>query len=223
MNTDIIHTALLATAFLLLFGVAELLYHKLGVKAELTRKLVHSGTGLLTLLFPLLLSSHWHVLFLCASFALILMASLRFDLLRSINAIDRRSHGSISYPVAVYGCFLVFEHNHRELVYFYLPILTLAICDPMAALFGKRFPYGRFRIGKDSKTLVGVSAFFVSSLLLTVPLLFFLSVTEPDWMAIWRLAALTALFSSVTEAVSGKGLDNITIPASVILILTLFL
>lgn len=222
MSNDIIHTAILASSFLTLFGAAEILYHKLKVKAELTRKTVHFGTGILTLLFPVLLSSHWYVLFLCASFALILLASLKFGLLRSINAIDRKSHGSISYPVSVYGCFLAYNYYNDERVFFYLPILTLAICDPVAALFGKRFPFGKFRIGNDTKTLAGSSAFFISALLLTVLLFKFLSPDHFQLSTALPIAFAAALLSSITEAVSGKGFDNLTIPASILIVLALF-
>src|ERR1700741_4724092 len=101
MSKDIINTIILACSFLALFGLAEFIYHTFKVRAELTRKLVHFGTGILTLLFPVMLNNHWLVLFLCGSFALILMVSLKFNLLKSINAIDRKSHGSISYPISV--------------------------------------------------------------------------------------------------------------------------
>ena len=95
LDHNIINTALLASSFLALFGIAEILYHFLKMQAELTRKIVHIGTGLLTLLFPLMLSNHWYVLFLCTSFAAILLASLRLNLLPSINAIGRKSAGSL--------------------------------------------------------------------------------------------------------------------------------
>jgi phytol kinase len=229
MSKEIINTAILAAAFLLLFGFAELLYHKSKVKAELTRKLVHFGTGMLTLLFPVMLDNHWFVLFLCASFALILLSSIKFNLLKSINAIDRKSHGSILYPVAVYGCYLVYNHYTIKFgktadlyVYFYLPVLTLAICDPMAALFGKRFPYGKFKIGKDTKTIVGSSAFYISSVLLSTALLYcfgkYTSLTN-----LFLVSIIVAFFGTVVEAFSGKGIDNITIPAIVVTALILFL
>ena len=126
----------LGLCFLALFGLAEFLYHKQKVKAEITRKIVHVGTGLLTLLFPIFLHDQWQVLFLCTAFLLILLASLQFKLLPSINSIDRVSHGSILYPVAVYGCYLAYSYADKGLFFFYLPILTLAICDPLAALIG---------------------------------------------------------------------------------------
>ena len=104
-------------------------------------------------MFPVYLTSSWSVLALCASFAVILLFSLKYRFLPSINAIDRESHGSILYPIAVYSCFLLYQYHNNDLMFFYAPILVLAISDPLAALFGKRWPKGEFTVGKDSKTL----------------------------------------------------------------------
>lgn len=215
MSNDIINCVWLATAFLALFGLAELLYHYLKVPANYTRNLVHFGTGLLTFLFPVYLSSHWWVLLLCASFALILIASFKFNLLKSINAVGRVTWGSICYPIAVYGSFLVFEMNGHQTILFYLPILILAVCDPLAAIVGDRFPLGKYSIQGNSKSIGGSLAFMVTALCLSIP--FFtgnhLSSTEVIGYSI-----LVALAASVSEAASNKGLDNLSIPASVILI-----
>lgn len=230
MSTEIFHTIILASAFLLLFGLTELLYHKLNVKVELTRKLAHFGTGLLTLLFPVMLGNHWLVLLLCAGFALILLLSLKFNLLKSINAIDRKSHGSILYPVAVYSCYLFFSYHSRKngnlpgsYIYFYLPILSLAICDPLAALFGKRFPHGKYKVGNDTKTVVGSSAFYLSSVLLSFVMLTFFATHSLPFAIILRTSILIAATACLAEALSGKGTDNFTIPASVLAALILFL
>lgn len=213
MNKEILNTIILAFSFLALFGIAELLYHFLKVKVELTRKLVHVGTGLLTLLFPVMLNDHWAVLFLCASFAVILVLSLRFGLLKSINAIDRESVGSIAYPVAVYGCYLAFDYFHQQYIFFYLPILILAISDPVAALFGKTWPIGKYKIGKDNKTLMGSGMFFVSAFLIcTLSCLFLVEYGNISEVLI--AASILSLFTTAAEAVSPKGLDNITIPAA---------
>lgn len=218
MSRDIINTVILACSFLALFGIAEFIYHRFKVRAELTRKLVHFGTGLLTLLFPILLNNHWLVLFLCASFALILVASLKFNLLRSINAIDRKSHGSISYPVAVYCCYLAYNYCSAEYgnftgnyIYFYLPILTLAICDPVAALTGKRWPLGKYKVGKDHKSLMGSSMFFISAFVLSF-LLFYLLNSKDYFLYTIAASAILAATTCAAEALSPNGLDNISIP-----------
>jgi phytol kinase len=214
---------LLALSFLGLFGIAEFLYHRRKVKAEITRKIVHFGTGILTLLFPLLLQNHWQVLLLCGSFLIILLVSLQFQFLPSINRIDRVSHGSILYPVAVYGCYLAYSHANKGLFFFYLPILTLAICDPVAALVGKRYPYGRFRIGESKKTLAGSAAFFTSSCVITATCLYVRPTMHFSLETILPMVMLIATTSAAAEAVSAKGTDNVFIPAVVVLDLILIL
>ncbi len=214
---------LLSFTFLALFGLAEYLYRVRKIRAEITRKLVHVGTGLLTLLFPILLTDHWQVLFLCGSFLLLLLASWQYQWLPSINAIDRFSYGSLLFPVAVYGCYLAYAHANQGLIMFYLPVLTLAICDPLAALVGKRFPYGRFQIGKSRKTLSGSLAFFFSCAVLSLTLLFaLLPNASPAWHTVVYSLVLAVCVTNV-EAVSGSGLDNFTIPLSVIVILIVLL
>jgi len=226
MKTDMINVALLTAAFLSLFGVAEFLYYIGKVKVEYTRKLVHIGTGLLTMLFPVMLGNHWLVLFLCGSFALIILASLQYHFLQSVNGIDRKSHGSIAYPIAVYGCFWVYDYYkvhglgaHQPSLYFYLPILILALCDPIAALMGKAFPVGRYSISKDTKTVMGSMAFFVTAALISGCLLFFFASGAMKFPILISLSFVIALMATAAESLSGKGLDNLTIPATVELIL----
>lgn len=212
---EIIPALILACCFLALFALAELLYHVAKVRAEWTRKIVHIGTGLLTLLFPVVLSSHWPVLFLCASFLVILLASLQFGWLPSINAIDRFSYGSILFPIIVYLLFLVFQMAGKGLIVFYLPVLILAICDPVAALVGKRFPFGKYRILRCGKSVAGSLAFLMSALLVTAVTIFaFNVVTSRMLLILWVPATGT-----IAEALGVKGMDNLTIPASVVLTL----
>ena len=212
-------TICLSAAFLSLFAAAEILYRRWHVQAEHTRKLVHAGTGLLTLLFPLLLNSHWQVLFLCGSFALILLITQRTGLLPSIHAIRRTSHGSICYPTVVYLVFGAYEWasahstgNISALLYFYIPILIMALCDPAAALIGRKWPVWKFRVGAGTKSLAGSAAFFVSAFSLAAMLL--LVFPSSDWAPSRMLAhALTlGAVTCATEAFTPNGFDNLTIP-----------
>jgi phytol kinase len=215
MKRDIINTMILAGCFLLLFGIAELLYHKLKVKVEITRKLVHMVTGLLALLFPVMLGNHWLVLLLSILFAIILFISLRYKLLQSINAIDRDSVGSLAYPFAVYASYLVYDYFHQQYVYFYMPVLVLAVCDPVAALSGKRWPIGKYSPAKESKTLMGSTMFFISAFLLILLLQQVLHGNAEVYKKLIT-ALIIALVSTIAEAVTKKGYDNLAIPATVI-------
>lgn len=213
MNSNISNALALGMIFLALFAVAEALYWKHNVKAELTRKLVHMASGLISLSFPLLITNHWVVLALCVSFASVLIFSYRNKLLLSINAVDRVTHGSLLFPLVVYLCYFAFSQSGLY-VYYYLPILILAISDPLAALAGKSIPMGPYMVFGQSKTLMGSGAFFVSAF-------------ACSFIALWRMEAasfpfafLAALIISATttsvEAVTHKGYDNLLIPVSCI-------
>jgi len=216
MNQSIINTILFAGMFLTLFAFAEMLYHIFKIKVEKTRKIVHIGTGLITLLFPLMIDNHWLILALCSSFLLILQISLRFNLLKSINSINRVSRGSIVYPVAVYSVYLVYA-QYDSLLFFYLPILILSISDPLACLAGKKWPKGKYRIGSDTKTLLGSLVFFVSAMLLSVVLLIMFS--DLSTTVLISISMFIALSTTVAESISQKGYDNLFIPLTALLVI----
>lgn len=214
---------LLALGFLALFGTAELLYHRFGVRAEWTRKIVHAGTGLITLLFPLVLESHWQVLLLCGSFLVLLLASSKFGWLPSINRIDRKSYGSLLYPVIVYLSFLVYAVSGKGLILFYMPILILAICDPVAALVGKRFPWGVYHPCGSRKTLSGSLAFLVSASVVCLALLYGFEPLRPTLVNRPGAVALVPVVATICEALSVRGTDNFTVPAGAVIVLQLIL
>jgi len=223
MKQEITLPVLLAGCFLMLFGFAEFLYHQKKVPAEWTRKIVHIGTGIITLLFPVLLQNHWQVLFLCGSFLVILLLSLQFNLLPSINNIGRFSYGSILYPVVVYGTYLAYAYAGKGLIIFYLPILILAICDPVAALTGRRYPFGGYLIGENKKTISGSLAFFTACILITLTTFYNLPSAPMEAGNYILFSLLISVTATVSEAIGIRGTDNFTIPASVILTLNLIL
>lgn len=211
MNTDIINTIFMGALFLALFGIAEVLYYKFKVNAEITRKIVHIGTGLLTMLFPVLLGNHWLVLILCSAFAVILILSLKFGFLKSINAIERSSVGSIAYPVAVYSSYACYQYFDNSSEFFYLPVLLLAICDPVAAFVGSKWPLGKYKSGKTFKTIMGSFAFFSSALIICFICLSIFTTNNNILLGIG-----IAVIATLAEAFSAKGYDNITIPVVVL-------
>jgi len=204
--------ALMAT-FLTIFGSAEFFYHQFNLKVEWSRKYVHCAAGLLTLLFPVMLGSHWLVLLMSSCFAIILFFSKRLNLLQSIHNIERKSKGAILYPISIYFCFLLQDVLDAR-IFFYLPVIIMAISDPVAALCGKRFPRGKYQIGHARKTVVGSTAFMASAFVLCMIVFGFW------WQLPLHLMMLFSIFIAVVttlvEAVSGRGMDNITIPISVV-------
>lgn len=210
-STELIQVGIYAALFLVLFGLAEILYHYARVYVEITRKMVHIGTGLITLSFPVFLETHWSVLILTVAFVGILSLSKKFNLLKSINDIDRFSRGSILYPIIIYVTYWIFT-LFNDVLFFYLPILILAICDPLAALTGKKWPYGKFTIFKETKTWVGSSFFFLSCFILTAT---FVIPLRENWLEIATITLFISFVTTLVEAASQRGWDNLFIPLSV--------
>ncbi len=204
----------LSACFLALFAFAEMLYRVFNVKAEYTRKIVHIGTGILTLLFPLYFTATWQVAVLCITFLAVLYIAERIGLLPSINNVGRKTAGSLLYPVVVIIVFAFYKYMlsryvvFNGLLYFYLPILAMAIGDPVAALAGNVDKHE----AKGTKTNKGTISFFIVVSVVSAMLVYVLNderyrISEVVAFAM-PLAALTAL----TERVTGGGWDNFTIP-----------
>lgn len=216
MDGNISGTIGLAVAYLILFSSAELMHHKLKFKAEVTRKYVHVVTGIFALSFPFLVANQWLVLLLCGSFFIILSLTIKSSWLRSIHGVARKTSGSLLYPIIVYSCYLAYEY-FDSLVFYYTPILILALSDPIAALVGKTWPRGKFLSFGQQKTLSGSAGFFLSSLIICFAL-FFGFESMPLFSTI-LLAFALSLCCSLAEAISHNGYDNISIPYTALLVL----
>lgn len=216
MSTSLIHTIYIAIAYLVLFSSAEILYHFVHLKAEVTRKYVHIVTGLLTMLFPPLIGNHWLVLALCGSFFILLAISMRVKWFPSIHAVPRKTVGSLMYPIIVFGCFLLYQF-YDQIEMYYIPILIMAISDPIAQVVGKRWPKGIYRIGGHAKTLSGSFAFFLSAFVIAALILAASAHLAPIVLVASTFAI--AMLTAIAEGVSTNGLDNLTIPAAAALVL----
>ena len=204
--------------FILLIGFAEYMYHKIKVKAEITRKLVHLGSGVLSLSFHFHFGELWPVLFLCGSFFGILLLSQKTNLLKSINAVSRKTYGATLFPITVAVCFII-QLITGQLTSYFLALLVLSISDPLAALVGKRYPIGIYSIGGHQKTLLGSLAFFLSAYAISSLVLVCIG-TEYTLGFIGSCLVFAAV-STILEAISKNGLDNLTIPLSIIATATL--
>jgi hypothetical protein len=94
-----------AFALALLVGavfVSAEVAHRAGlVDVEATRKFVHVGGGVLTLLVPTVLTSMWSALALALGGAAALWWSAQRHWLRSVHGVGRASSGALLFPLAM--------------------------------------------------------------------------------------------------------------------------
>jgi dolichol kinase len=213
---------LIAISLLLVFN--ELVYRRLGLKGEITRKFAHFTATLSTITFPYLFNDHWYVLFMAFAFFILLFVSRHRTYLKSIHDIQRISIGSYLLPVSIYLTFLVSYRLDNKFL-FILPILVLAICDPVAGILGINLKQYNHRIklfGHElQKTWLGSLSFFVSCFIISIIALYFNQ--QQINLQIFLIAIAVAFVSTVAEMLSWKGSDNLFIPMSVLLVLVVLL
>ncbi len=213
---------LIGIAILLIFN--ELNYRRLKIKGEFTRKFAHFSATLATIPFPYIFSSHWYVLILASIFFAILLVTQHGRQLKSIHDIERKSVGSYLLPLSIYITFLISSLLQNKFLYI-LPMLILAVCDPMAAILGMNTKKNNGKIKlfgiKTEKTIIGTAAFFITSFIISIIALYFHRAAF-DLKTFW-LGLAVAGTGTLTELTGWRGSDNLSIPLSVALVLILFL
>lgn len=224
MGNQIGLTVIYMVAISLLLVFNELVYRRLGLKGEITRKFAHFTATLSTITFPYLFDDHWYVLFMAVAFFILLFVSRHRTYLKSIHDIQRISIGSYLLPVSIYLTFLV-SHLLENMFLFILPILVLAICDPVAGILGinlQQYNHKIILFGRElQKTWLGSLSFFVSCFIISLIALYFNQ--EQINLRIFLIAFTVAFVSTFAEMLSWKGSDNLLIPMSVLLVLVILL
>ena len=223
VNVIVVAFFYLAGIFIFLI-INELIYKRLGMEGEFTRKFAHFAATLATLPFPYIFPSHWYVLVLALIFGLFLLVTWRNRQLGSIHSIERKSWGSYLLPLSIYLTFLISDLTGNKFIYI-LPMLILAVCDPLAAILGMNIKKmnGMINIfGKPIlKTWIGSGTFFILSFVISLIALY-LHLAVLDLKTFW-LALSVAITGTLAELISWRGIDNLTVPLSVALVLLLFL
>jgi phytol kinase len=223
MPTSVLSILLmLVLAAALMLGIAGL-QKRLSLNPEWSRKLLHTGGGLMALGLPWLFQSAGPVMILSAMSLLGLLAVKGIPALRRrvggvVDRVDRKSHGDL-YFVSATG--LLFLIAGGDPLLFSVPMLILTFADSAAALVGQRYGRHRFRACGGTKTVEGSTAFFCMAFFSAQVGLQVFADREP--IATLLIALLIALLLSLVEAAAGRGTDNFFIPITGCLLLRVYL
>ncbi|NER07960.1 MAG: phosphatidate cytidylyltransferase [Okeania sp. SIO3C4] len=188
--------------------LAEALNRFAKVDPEISRKVVHIGTGNVILLAWWLQIPAWIGIMAGILSAAIALISYRLPILPSVNSVGRKSLGTFFYAVSIgilIGCFWFLKQPQ----YAALGILIMAWGDGLAAVIGQNFgkhPYqvwGMKKSWEGSLTMCLVS-YIICSLIL-------LAVQGNIWQT-WVVAIPVALAATALETLSKIGIDNLTVP-----------
>ncbi|MDY7014448.1 MAG: SEC59/DGK1/VTE5 family protein [Cyanobacteriota bacterium] len=203
-----ISVGLVAVYLAIIVLFAEGLNRLTGIGAELTRKVVHIGSGNVILLAWLFKIPAWIGMGAAAIASVIAMISYFLPILPSLNSVGRKSLGTFFYAVSI-GLLVGWFWPVGAPQYAAIGILVMAWGDGLAALIGQRFGRHRYQLWgiqkswEGSLTMAGVS-FFITFLVLTF--------VQGGNGAIAGIAAAVALFATGLEAFSKLGIDNLSVP-----------
>ncbi len=218
IQKEVITALIVAGIYILIFLIGETVRRFIPSNTEVSRKTVHLLGGLTALSFPYLFVSHWTVLALSVSFCAIMLITKRKGILKSVHDVERKSHGGIYYPAAIY---LIFLLSSTKPVIYFISILVMAVSDTMAALVGRKYGVIKFDVEGSLKSLEGSIAFlFVTFLCIHLPLLLLTDIGRTESVLI---AFIIALLVTGFEAISLSGSDNIIVPFGTYFILAKFI
>lgn len=144
-----------------------------------------------------------------------LVLAKKYNMLKHIHDVPRKTYGSYLYPPTVYGCFMLGNELSFSL-YFYIPILVMAVSDPVAAIIGSNLGTSITK-KKHSKTFLGSFMFLVSAIIATLTLYF--SSPNLSLQTLFIVAVSVGIVGMIAEVFSYKGWDNFTIPFSIVLLM----
>ena len=205
----------------LFIALAEKTRSALNWSPEVTRKLVHICTGILLFFSPFFFSSNIPLLVMAVLFILFNFAGVQTGKLMGMHGTERKSYGTVFYPLAVLILVSLFWRTHRTVMM--ISFLILALADAGAAIVGENLKKPHiFRWSSDKKSIEGsVVMFFISFCVVffILPLIESMEGVDITWHHAAGIASVTAVISTVLEALSSKGSDNLTSPLGAAFIL----
>lgn len=196
---------IVASIYILVIFLTSKLFKKKG--KEVTRKYIH-----------IMLSNIWFISlaffdnFIIAAilpmlFVIINSLSYKYNLIKIMEREDKKEGiGTVYYAISLTILSLVTFYIDKPILA--LPgILIMGYGDGLAAVVGQSIKSKSFNIFGSTKSIAGSTTMFIVSLIISVLIFAFIGV---DYLI--AKSILIAFIATILEAISVKGLDNITVP-----------
>ena len=196
------------------------IFNKKGI--EFSRKFIHIMLGNWWFIAMYFFTNVWFAMFVPVTFVIINYVSYKKNLIKVMEREENDGIGTVYYAIALLILTVVSFGIYKEPLLGLIPTLTMAYGDGFAAVFGKLIKSKKYKISGAKKSYAGsLTMFFITTLLIGGYLV--LKYNQVFWQtAHWPLiTVMMAYCITGIEAVSSKGLDNITVPISTLLMLIL--
>ena len=183
---------------------------------EASRKFIHIMLGNWWVIAMLLFDNVIWASFVPATFVIINYISYKKNIISVMERDDNREEGlgTVYYAISLLLLSVItFGIIHRPELGL-VPVLVMAYADGFAAVFGQKIESKPIKIGNTTKSVAGSVTMFIATFIIISIYLHYTGVVMWPVFAIIMSAFVTAI-----ELISIKGLDNITVPAIMFLML----
>lgn len=174
--------------------------------SELSRKIVHIGVCNWWIIVILFFDNVYLASIVPALFVVINYLSYKKDIFKSMERDDKKSLGTIYYAISCLVLTLCSFLWFKNKLYAGIGLMVMGYGDGFAALIGSKYKSVKYEIFKNKKTLLGsLTMFVVSFVVMSALALCF------NQFALWNILLLS-LITTIIEAISPFGIDNLSVP-----------
>jgi len=203
-SEEIISISIIGIYLGILLLIAEILSRHYKSDAELTRKIVHLGSGNV-----ILLAWYFNIpkhIIISASIVASVVAIISYILpiLPSVNSVGRNSFGTLFYAMSI-GILSALFWQNGEKEFTLIGILIMTYGDGLAGLIGQKFGKNKYEIWGNKKSREGTFTMMVVSFFVTLSVLGFS-------LENLIIAFFVGILATILETFSAIGIDNLTVP-----------
>jgi phytol kinase len=210
IQNDLVGLALVYIYVAILLIITEKILDKYPTAS---RKILHIMTGNIAFLLPIFQTKEVMALLVAGPFILFTFLMSPYSPIKSIKGkTSSAGHGmglvyyAISWTILAY---IFFDH----MVVIAIAIFAMSYGDGFASLLGMKFGKKKYKIFGDQKSYFGsISMFIFTFAMIVIAFLYYgLDITSYKLLII----AFMAMAAAIIEAITPRGLDNLSVPLSI--------
>lgn len=191
------------------------LFEKRGEEAS--RKFIHIMLGNWWFIAMYFFTNVWFAIFVPITFVIINYVSYKQDLIKVMERKNQDGLGTVYYAVSLFILAIVSFGIYQKPILGLIPNLIMAYGDGFAAVVGKCIKSKTYKVGETKKSIAGsITMFMISLIFITI----FLKTQYT--FELWQTVLIGIIMSGIVtiiEAISVKGIDNISVPVSMLVML----
>jgi len=195
-------------------------------RPPIARKFTHIMIGNIIFLLPIFSGQEGKIfmgLFLCVPILIFSFLMTKYSPIKIKNSITSSGHGLGLFYYVISWTILVFIFYNQPYI-IAVGIATMSYGDGFASLIGQKYGKHKYTVFGDTKSFEGsIAMFLVLIAMLCVSLGYYIFIGYPPNILNLFAIVLIAAVSTVVEGTSPKGLDNLTVCFSAVILYLLFL